>query len=312
MARQPQLIGPDDVRAAQAAIAGRVHRTPVFGCRSLGERVVLKAEGFQRTGSFKFRGALHRIGALTPEERRRGVVTFSAGNHAQAVALACREVGVDARVFMPAAADAGKVAATRAYGASVDQEATTTEELVERVQAEVRAGGRTLVHPFDDPLVMAGQGTVGLELLEQAPQVETVLVPVSGGGLLSGIAAAVGDRVRIVAVEPAARPNLSRRLGRLPDEPSRPTIADALTAPFLGDHCFAVIERRVADVVTVSEEEIAEAVRFLQARAKLVAEAGAAVGVAAQLREQRPEAVGIVLSGANVAPASLARILAGA
>lgn len=271
---------------------------------------MLKAESFQRTGSFKIRGALHRVGALNADERRRGVVTFSAGNHAQAAALACREEGVDVRVYMPAHADAGKVAATRAYGAAVDLTATTTEELVGLVEREV-ADGRILVHPFDDPLVMAGQGTVGLELLEQAPEIETLLVPVSGGGLLSGILAAVDGRVRVVAVEPAQRPGVSRRLGRLPAGSPRPTIADALTAPFVGDHCFEVIAARVDDVITVEEDEIAEAVRFLQSRAKLVAEPGAAVGVAALRRGGFDGPVGVVVSGGNIAPAALAAILAG-
>lgn len=310
------MIDIEDVRAAHEAIRDRVHRTPALRSSTLGEGVVLKAESFQRTGSFKIRGALHRVARLSSEERSRGVITFSAGNHAQAVALACRDAGVDALVLMPAAADASKVAATRGYGATVDQSAATAADLLARASEIIGATGRTLVHPFEDPHVMAGQGTLALELLEQAPDLDTWLVPVSGGGLIGGIAAVGGHAgVRVVGIEPEVKPTLARALGRLPEGPSRPTIADALTAPFIGAHCLEVIREHVADVLSVSEEEIAEGVRFLHGRAKLVAEPGAAVGVAALLAGRYVpapgERVGVVVSGGNVAGPVAAAILDG-
>jgi threonine dehydratase len=310
------VIGIEDVRAAHEAIRDRVHRTPLLSCASLGEGIALKAESFQRTGSFKIRGALNRVARLTDAERSRGVITFSAGNHAQAVALACRDAGVDALVLMPSAADASKVAATRGYGATVDQAAATAADLLARASEIIESTGRTLVHPFDDPHVMAGQGTLALELLEQAPDLDTWLVPVSGGGLIGGIATVGGAAgVRVVGVEPAVKPTVARALGRLPEGPSRPTIADALTAPFVGALCLEIIRAHVADVLAVTEEEIAEGVRFLHGRAKLVAEPGAAVGVAALLSGRYVpapgERVGVVVSGGNVAGPVAAAILDG-
>ncbi len=205
MAGAPVTI--DDVRRAAGVIHGHVRRTPVMSCASLGEGVWLKAELFQRTGAFKLRGAVSRIAELTPGERACGIVTCSAGNHAAAVALAGRELGTDALVMMPSWASQAKVDATRAYGATVDLEAVDATEAFARMHAEAAETGRVIVHPFDDPAVMAGQGTVGLELCEQVDQVTQVVVPVGGGGLISGVATAVkalAPTARVVGVEPEA------------------------------------------------------------------------------------------------------------
>ena len=291
----------DDVRAAHAAIEPHVNRTPVLALEKVW-RLRLKTELFQRTGSFKFRGALHRVSRLAPAERL--VKTVTAGNHGMAVALACREAGVEAHVFMPTAASPMKVAATRELGASV----TLTDDFVARMEA---ADG-VLVHPFDDPFVMAGAGTVALELLEQAPEVTTLLVPASGGGLLSGICAARQGR-RVVAVEPAVRGIMSAAVEGRPKPDPQPTIADGLTAPYVGDHCLPVIRGNVDRVVSVTDEEIAEGLRFLYASAKLAVEPSAAAGVAALLSGRyvpdADEVVGVVVSGGNVAPEVAASLL---
>jgi threonine dehydratase len=202
-------VSLDDVLAAREAIAGRLHRTPTFSSATLSEltggRVHLKAELFQRTGSFKPRGALNRLAALNAGERVRGVTTWSAGNHAQAVAWAAAEEGIDCLVFMWQGANPLKVEATRGYGAEVDLEAPDHAAAYERLLQAVEETGRVFVHPFDDPLVIAGQGTVGLELLEDVPEVDVVVVPVGGAGLISGIATAVKGlrpEARVVGVEP--------------------------------------------------------------------------------------------------------------
>ena len=180
----------DDVLQAAERIRGRVHRTPTFSSRTLGAQTYLKAELFQKTGSFKARGVLNKLSSLTPEEKERGVIGISAGNHAQALAWGAALEQIDCLVVMYASASPAKVAATRGYGAAVDLEAADAVEAFQRLDEHIRETGRTLVHPFDDPLVMAGQGTLALELLEDAPDVETILVPTGGGGLVAGVAAA--------------------------------------------------------------------------------------------------------------------------
>lgn len=288
----------DDVRAAHEAIGPHVNRTPVL---ALGE-VRFKTELFQRTGSFKFRGALNRISQLGPGETL--VKTVTAGNHGMAVALACREAGVEAHVFMPSGASPMKVAATRELGATV----TLSDDFVALMQA---AEG-VLVHPFDDPFVMAGAGTVALELLEQAPEVTTLLVPASGGGLLSGICAARQGR-KVVGVEPAVRGIMSAAVEGRPKPEPRPTLADGLTAPYVGEHCLPVIRENVDRVIAVSEDDIGEAVRHLYAQTKLAVEPSAAVGVAALLSggyvPEPGEVIGVVVSGGNVAPDVAASLL---
>src|SRR6185295_14197464 len=188
------VIDRDDVLRARDTIAGRLHRTPVLSSRSLGPDVFLKAELFQKTGSFKPRGALNKLASLSDEEKRRGVITISAGNHAQAVAWACASEGVDALVVMWSGVSAQKLAATQGYGASVDTAAADPAEAFDRLRVLQTETGRTLIHPFDDPLVQAGQGTVGLEIEEDLDGLDTIVVSVGGGGLVSGIAAAVGCR----------------------------------------------------------------------------------------------------------------------
>src|SRR3954469_24890504 len=190
----------DDVERARARIGGRLPRTPMLTSRTIGAR--LKAELFQRTGSFKARGALNKMSSLSDEEKRRGVIAISAGNHAQATAFAAAAEGVDALVVMWQGASEQKIAATRGYGAQVDLEARDPAEAFRRLDELIEQTGRTLVHPFDDPVVLAGAGTVGLEIEEDAPDVDAVVVPVGGGGLISGIVAALGATHRIIAVEP--------------------------------------------------------------------------------------------------------------
>ena len=310
-----------DVEAARKAIAGRLHRTPTFSSATLGTRidanVYLKAELFQKTGSFKPRGVLTNLAALTPEERERGVIGISAGNHAQALAWGAASEGIDALLVMWEGASESKVEATRSYGAEVDLTAPGPTEAFDRLEELVEQTGRTLVHPFDHPLTAAGQGTVGLELLEDVPDADVVLVPVGGGGLISGIATAVKGRrpeARVIGVEPELSPALHDALaaGRpVPVEPR--SIADGLGAPFAGELAVEVGRERVDEVVLVSEEEIERGMRFLYARAKLACEPAAGAPVGALLAGRIPleggETVVAVVSGGNVATETAVAIL---
>jgi threonine dehydratase len=311
-----------DVLAARETIAGRLHRTPTFTSATLSEltgaRVHLKAELFQRTGSFKPRGVLNRLAALTPDERARGVITWSAGNHAQAVAYAAAREGIDCLVVMSRGANPAKVAATRGYGAEVDLEAPGHPEAYERLLALIEETGRTFIHPFDDPLVIAGQGTVGLEIAEDVPDVDVVVVPIGGGGLISGIATAVGGvrpQARVVGVEPEGSQALTAALaaGKVVQVESQ-TIADGLAPPFAGELTLAVAQERVDEVVLVTEEEIEAGFRFLYQRAKLACEPAGAATTAALLAGKIPlergETVVAVVSGGNAAPETASAILA--
>jgi threonine dehydratase len=316
-------VTPDDVVRASAALGDRLHRTPLLSSATLGAvtggRVLLKAELFQRTGSFKPRGLLARIAALSPEERRRGVITISAGNAAAAVAYGAAAEGITSLVVMARGASAQKVDATRAYGAEVDLEAETMEEAFARVHDLVASTGRTFVHPFDDDLVIAGHGSLGLELVEDVPNVEVVVVPVGGGGLISGVAVAVrGARpdARIVAVEPEGSAALHAALEAGRPVPIVPrSVADGLNAPYAGERCFAVCRELVTDRATVSEAEIATGFRFLYRYAKLAAEPAAAAGIAALLARKVPDLEGktvvVVVSGGNVAAETASAILGG-
>jgi threonine dehydratase len=320
MADPPTLA---DVQAAAKVIAGRVHRTPMLTSATLAERcgvpVWLKAELFQRTGSFKPRGAFNRVHALTPEERGRGTIAISAGNHAQALALAARDEGVDALVLMPADASPAKVAATRGYGATVDLESADSMEALERMRAIAAETGRVIVHPYDDALVIAGQGTVGLEIAEDAPSADTVVVPIGGGGLIAGIATAVMELrpdARVIGVEPELSAAMRAAIDTREPVPAvpGPTIADALRSPVAGTIALDVCFRHVDGVALVSDDEIREGMRFLYERAKLACEPGAAVGVAAllagRLDLRGSQGVAFVISGGNVAPKLAAEILA--
>jgi threonine dehydratase len=310
------VIELDDVERAARTIAGRVHRTPLLYSTTLGAH--LKAELFQKTGAFKVRGALNKIASLTKDERKRGVATVSAGNAGQAVAWAAREAGVDALIVTWRTADALKVAAMRGYGATVDLEADGPTTAFDRLSEVLIETGRTLVHPFDDPLVIAGQGTVGLEILEDGPVPDVVLAGCGGGGLISGVAVAVKSRnssARVIAVEPEGSTALHSAFEAGQPVPVTPhTAADALTGPFAGDHCFEICRELGVESVLVSEDELFEAFRWTYARTKLACELGGAAPVAALLAGkagvQKGETVVAVVSGGNIAPQQAAAILA--
>jgi threonine dehydratase len=283
-----------------------------------GVELLVKAELLQRTGSFKPRGVLTKLARLTPEERARGVIGISAGNHAQALAYGAACEGIACTVVMPATAVASKVAATRGYGAEVVLHGITTIEAFAEYDRLRTARRLVAVHPFDDPHVIAGQGTVGLEILEDVPDVDAVVVPVGGGGLISGIATALKEQrpeVRVVGVEPEGAPSLTRALeaGRVVPLPSVQTLADGLAAPFAGPLTLDIAQRYVDDVVLVSDDEIVEALRLTLERTKLQVEPAGAAGVAALLVRRcgvRPGArVVTVLSGGNVDRARLKEIL---
>jgi threonine dehydratase len=310
------VITRDDVLAARETIAGRVHQTPTLTSaslqRELGVPVYLKAELFQRTGSFKPRGVLNKLASLSAEEKKRGVIGISAGNHAQALAYGASLEGVDALVVMWQGVSEQKLAATRGYGGTVDLEATDPGAAFDRLHELMGETGRTLVHPFDDPLVIAGQGTVGLEIEEDAPEADVVVVPVGGGGLISGIATAVGARV--VAVEPESSAALHEGLAA--GEPVTVTpdsVADGLNAPFAGANCIEICRARGVESLLVSEAELETGFRFLYGRAKLACEPAAAAGAGALLAGKVPlegaKAVAVVVSGGNVASETAVAIL---
>jgi threonine dehydratase len=317
------VISVEDVERAARTIVGRVHRTPLLRSETLsaqlGADVRFKAELFQRTGAFKVRGALNKISALTEEERARGVATVSAGNAGQAVAWAAREEGIDALIVTWKDADSTKVAAMRGYGATVDMDADGPTNAFDRLRQVLEESGRTLVHPFDDPLVIAGQGTVGLEILEDGPVPDVVLAGAGGGGLISGIAVAVKARnpnARVIAVEPEGSSALRTALAAGHSVPVTPqTAADALTGPFAGEHCLEICQRLGVESVLVSEDELKDAFRWIYARTKFACELGAAAGTAALLsgkvQVEAGQTVVSVVSGGNVAAKQAAAILAG-
>ncbi len=307
----------DDVVRARETLGDRLHRTPTFGSRTLSEltgaSVHLKAELFQRTGSFKPRGVLNKLASLDPGQKARGVCTWSAGNAAQAVAYAAALDGVPCRVFMWRTANPDKVAATRSYGAEVDLDADGAAEAYERVVAHAEETGSTFVHPFDDPVLHAGHGTLGLEIEEDVPGVDVVVVPIGGGGLISGVASAVGCRV--VGVEPVGAASMTAALEAGEPVPIQPeTIADGLATPFAGAGSLAVCAERVERVVLVTDDEIEAAFRFLYARAKLACEPAGAASTAALLAGRVPlesgERVVAVVSGGNAATETASAILA--
>jgi len=303
-----ELPTRDDVERARATIGDRLRRTPVLPSTMLGAQ--MKCELFQRTGSFKVRGALNKLAQLTGDEKAAGVIAISAGNHAQAVAFAAATEGVDALVVMWQGASEQKIAATRSYGATVDLEAPGPTEAFARMHELQTATGRTLVHPFDDPDVIAGAGTVGLELEEDAPDVDVVIVPVGGGGLVSGIQTAIGATTRVVAVEPELSPALHEGLARGESTPVTPTsVADGLNAPFAGRLPLEIC--RDLERVLVTEDEIRHAFRFLYERTKLACEpAGAAAAAAWLAGKVDAENAVVVVSGGNVATQTAAAILA--
>jgi threonine dehydratase len=305
-------VAREDVERAARIIEGRLHRTPTFRSRTLGPDVFLKAELFQRTGSFKPRGVLTNLASLSAEQRARGVIGISAGNHAQALAWGAAEEGLDALLVMWAGASEAKIAATRGYGASVDLEASGPAEAFARLDTLLHETGRTLVHPFDDPLTIAGQGTVGLEILEDVPGVDTIVVPIGGGGLISGVATAAAGRARVVGVEPELSAAMYSALeAGEPVDVTPTSVADGLNAPYAGRNTLAIVRELVEEVVLVSEEEIGRGFRFLYERAKLACEPAGAAAVAALLAGKIEGGRTVcIVSGGNVAPATAAAILA--
>ena len=304
------LLGLEDIQRAQARIGGRVRVTPVMWSTTIGDelgvRLALKAELFQKTGSFKPRGVFNKLLSMDPADRSRGLVSLSAGNHAAALAYGAAAAGATATIVMPASAMPSKVEATRRYGGEVVQ---TDGSLLDTCLALQRERDLTMVHPFDDLAVMAGQGTVGLELLEQVPDAGLVVVPVGGGGLISGIAAAVKlqhSSVRVVGVEPEGADAMSRSLkqGAPAHLEKVDTIADGLAPPFAGEHTFRHVQQFVDEIVRVTDAEIIDAVKVLLQRCKLAAEPAGAAGLAALLAGEISPAAGstvvCVISGGNI------------
>jgi threonine dehydratase len=305
-------IGLDDVRLAAARLAPWVRKTPVMTSRALDDRafasVFLKCENFQRVGAFKFRGAMNAVLQLDAAARRSGVITHSSGNHAQALALAGRLQGVPVTVVMPRNAPAVKRAATEGYGARIVFCEPTFGSRESTVAAEIEQHGYTLVHPFNDWNVIAGQGTAALELLAEAGALDLVICPVGGGGLLAGTTLAVEGRTpktRVMAAEPANADDARRSLesGTIQSCADPSTIADGLRTTSVGERTFAVIARGVERIIAVTEAEIVAAMRFVWERVKIVIEPSSAVAVAPILSgalDVRGLRVGVILSGGNV------------
>jgi threonine dehydratase len=308
----PPTVTFADIEAARERIRGQVTRTPLFPNEALSRltncRLHLKAENFQRTGAFKARGALNAVALLTPEERNRGVVTFSAGNHGQGLAFAASRMGAACTVFMAQNAVPTKVEAIRALGAETRQ-FPTIHEAFEQMEAMQRDTGAVFVSPFADPAIIAGQGTVGLEIVEDFPEVEQIVVPVGGGGLISGIAIAMATLrpdVRIVGVEPEGASAMAKSLaaGSVVRLDSVNTVADGLAAPFTGEMNLAIVKQYVDDIVILTDDEIVESMRLILHHAKMLAEPAAAAGVAALVTGKAAVPVGAetatIITGGNI------------
>ena len=311
----------DDVRAAAERLRGVANRTPVLTSRTFnaqtGREVFFKCENFQRGGAFKFRGAYNRLSQLSAEEKRRGVVAFSSGNHAQGAALAAKLLGIPAAIVMPDDAPQVKLQATRGYGAEVivyDRLTGNREEIARQLSEE---RGLTLVPPFNDPYIIAGQGTAALELLEDVPDLDAIVSPIGGGGLISGCAtAAKGLRPQIavygVEAECADDARRSLREGRIITIPPPATIADGIRTQSVGTLTFSIMQQLLSDVVLVSDAEILEAVRFALLRMKIVVEPTGAVPIAAVMQNRIPTSarrVGVIVSGGNIGREVLAQVL---
>jgi threonine dehydratase len=306
------MITKDDIDAARERIRPHVHQTPLVTSTRLGNsaggiHLRLKCESMQRTGSFKARGALNAMMQLTHAEKSRGVVTVSAGNHAQALAWAAGMVGAECIAVMPEGASRTKIQATEGYGGKVELVGGERQKAFDRAQ-EIASQGRVMVHPFEDPRVAAGQGTVALELLEQCEELGTVVVPIGGGGLISGMAVAIKSvkpGVRVIGVEPVGAPTMRKSLDAGTPQNILPnTVADGLAAPMVGAMTLDAVRRYVDDVVLVTDEEILAALRDLLGYAKLVVEPAGAAAVAALLTGKIPVErgthVAAVISGGNI------------
>src|ERR1044071_7301196 len=317
----PNMLNIDLINEARHRIASRIHRTPVLTSRQFnevaGKEVFFKCENFQRAGAFKIRGATNKIRSLTTAEKQQGIVAFSSGNHAQAVAVAGREAGVRVLVAMPQDAPAAKVAATRGYGAEVifydsqkqDREAFALD-LAERERL-------VMVPPYDDYFVLAGQGTCGLELLEEVPDLDCVLAPCSGGGLFAGVATAakaINPKIRCFSVEPATADDTRQSFlkGERVSIPPPATIADGLRVQIPGKLTFPIVQHLADDVLTVTDEEIIETLRFLLFRMKMLVETSGATAAAAVMFGKLPancQRVGVVVSGGTIDPDLLQSVI---
>ena len=315
------MLTTDLINAARERITPRIHRTPVVTSRQFnevaGKEVFFKCENLQRAGAFKIRGATNKIRSLTDDEKSRGIVAFSSGNHAQAVALAGREAGVRVLVAMPEDAPKLKVAATRDYGAEIifyDRHKADREQFALNLAERERL---VMVPPYDDYLILAGQATCGLELLEEVPELDCVLTPCSGGGLFAGVATAarmMNPRIRCFPVEPATADDTRQSFlkGERVSIPPPPTIADGLRVQIPGTLTFPIVQQLAEDVLTVSDEEILETLRFVLTRMKLLVETSGVCAAAAVMFRKLPadvKRVGVVLSGGNIDPDQLAKVL---
>ncbi len=301
----------DEIRSARARIAARAHRTPILTSRTMdelaGASLFFKCENFQRMGAFKFRGAVNAVFSLSDAEARRGVVTHSSGNHAQALALAARIRGIDACIVMPEAASKVKVAAVRGYGARIVFAGNAPEDRESTLAQVAKESGAVFIHPSDDLRVIAGQGTCALEVLEEIPDLDSIVAPVGGGGLLSGTAIAthaVSPRTHVIAAEPAAADDAYRSFttGILHPSGNPQTIADGLRTS-LGPNTFPIVRARVSRIVITGEEAIISAMKLLWERMKVVVEPSAAVPLAAIMEgrlDVRGTRTAIILSGGNV------------
>ncbi|HEY6042578.1 MAG TPA: threo-3-hydroxy-L-aspartate ammonia-lyase [Anaerolineae bacterium] len=319
----PELpITFDDITRAAERLRGVAHRTPVLTSRTfdrqVGRQVFFKCENLQRGGAFKFRGAYNRLSQLSEAERKRGVVSFSSGNHAQGVALAAQLLNIPATIVMPDDAPPVKLNATRGYGATVvqnDRQTTSREEIARRLAAE---HGYTLVPPFNDPHIMAGQGTAALELLQEIPELDALVVPVGGGGLISGCAVAakaINPKIRIYGVEAEGADDAKQSLqkGHIVHIPPPATIADGIRTQAIGELTFAVMRELLTDIVLVSDAEILGALQFVMPRMKIVVEPTGAVGIAAVMQNKipgSPARVGVVISGGNISNEMMREVFA--
>jgi threonine dehydratase len=315
------MLDIDMIQEARERIASRIHRTPVLTSRQFneasGKEVFFKCENFQRAGAFKIRGATNKIQSLTEDEKRRGIAAFSSGNHAQAVALAGREAGVRALIAMPSDAPQAKVAATREYGAEVvfyDRQTQDREAFALDLAERERL---VMVPPYDDEFVLAGQGTCGLELMEDVPDLDCILAPCSGGGLFAGVATAAkaaNPSIRCFPVEPADADDTRQSLlkGERVTIPPPSTIADGLRVQIPGKLTFPIVQQLADDVLTVSDDEIIATLRFLLFRMKILVETSGATAAAAVMFRKLPadvKRVGVVLSGGNIDPGLLVKVL---
>jgi threo-3-hydroxy-L-aspartate ammonia-lyase len=315
-------ISFSDIEAAAGRIAGVAHRTPVMTSRTAdelaGAQLFFKCENFQRMGAFKFRGAYNALAQFTPEQKKLGVCAFSSGNHAQGIALSAQLLGIPAAIVMPLDSPTVKLAATRGYGAEVITYDRYTEDRIAIGQKLANERGMTLIPPYDHAHVMAGQGTAALELLQDVGQLDTLMVCLGGGGLISGCAVAakhLNPKIRVIGVEPEAGNDAqqSKRAGKIIKIDTPKTIADGAQTQFLGQLTFPVIQELVDDIVTVSDAQLIEAMRFAASRMKMVIEPTGGLAMAAAMQgvvNVKGQRVGVIISGGNVDIAQLAQYLA--